>query len=811
MLRTEEDVKIKILLPFLESEGYSTSLCEFEKAIEVHEGRKSKTIYADVVVYSTPKHDTPLLLCETKGPNEILNKNVREQAISYARLLPQIAPFVLITNGNQTQIYETLNKTRLPTLPSKKELKKNPMKYLLSKELQNSLRAEARRELFIIDDVSVFKNILKASHNAIRNNEGYDPTVAFDEMSKVLFCKLYEEKHSKINRFTLAIFDQSLSELSVNVVKQIFEETKRDSRYSNLFEADSKINLNDRTIRKIVELFEGYDFSLTAFDIKGESFEYFLGDTFTGGLGEYFTPRNIVEFIVDAINPKIGDKVVDPFCGTGGFLIYAFETISKKIREQDFSEDEKDKWKYELSNNSIFGTDWKERTSQSCKMNMMVHGDGSAGIFMHHGLVDIDGEIEEGKFNICLTNPPFGSLENDPQILKDYKLGKDRSSQSRLILGIERAIKLVKPNGWIGIVVIDGILNNDSMAYVREYIKENTYVKASISLCKETFEGYGARAKTSILFLKKKAVKDDTPYKTFFALARNTGYAPNGSQIPGNELPDILVDFKEYLAGNHNFRYSNCWVAKIQERMDAEFYFNTSTNAKRSAFDSILPAIEEEIGNIQNGIKYLNQKIGVISETAESSTYNLSDLIEEVSDRIKICDNEMYKLLGVRWWGGGVFSKEEKFGRDIKAKYLYKVSSGDIIYNRLFAFRGSFALLTDENKDGFVSNEFPIFRVKEDISDRILVAKYIVHCFNSPHYLEIVDKLSTGSTKQSRNRFAQKKFLEMKVNIPNSEKLAEIVSLLDYSVSLRFQQEQFGQLFKQCQESLFAMLDNPNI
>ncbi len=711
-MRTEEDVKIKVLLPFLEKEGYDPSLCEFEKAIEVHEGRKSKTIYADVIVYSTKNHDTPLLLCETKAPKEILNKNVREQAISYARLLPQIVPFVLITNGDQIQIYETLNKSRLPALPSKKELKKNTVKYLISKELQNSLRAEARRELFIIDDVSLFKNILKASHNAIRNNEGYDPTVAFDEMSKVLFCKLYEEKHSKNNRFTLAIYDQTLSDLGVNVVKQIFEETKNDSRYSNLFEENTKINLNDRTIRKIVELFEGYDFSLTAFDIKGESFEYFLGDTFTGGLGEYFTPRNIVEFIVDAINPKIGDKIVDPFCGTGGFLIFAFETISKKIREQDFSEDEKDKWKYELSNNSIFGTDWKERTSQSCKMNMMVHGDGSAGIFMHHGLIDVEGEIEENKFNICLTNPPFGSLENDREILDNYELGKGRSSQSRLILGIERAIRLVKPNGLIGIVVIDGVLNNDSMAYVREYIKKNTYVKASISLCKETFEGYGARAKTSILFLKKKKEDTQLKYDTFFAIARNTGYAPNGSQIPGNELSDILVDFKEYQSGGCDFRYDNCWTATIQDRMDAEFYLASKKREEMQTVNHIFPSIEKEISSMQKGIQYLKDKSGIMSTDTEYTTHILSELIEEVSEKITIEENSLYKVLGVRWWGGGVFAREEKFGRDIKAKYLYKVHSGNIIYNRLFAFRGSFALLTDEYDDGYVSNEFPMFRVK---------------------------------------------------------------------------------------------------
>ena len=121
--------------------------------------------------------------------------------------------------------------------------------------------------------------MLRSCHNEIRNNEGYDPTAAFDEMSKVLFCKLYEEKHGRGNnggnRFRLAIFDDTLERLHVNVIKQIFEETKKDPPYAGLFAPDASISLQDRTIRKIVQLFENYDLSLTAFDVKGERLNIF--------------------------------------------------------------------------------------------------------------------------------------------------------------------------------------------------------------------------------------------------------------------------------------------------------------------------------------------------------------------------------------------------------------------------------------------------------------------------------------------------------------------------------------------------------
>lgn len=514
--KSEEDVKINVLLPYLESLGYKSTHCDFNKAIDVQEGRKVKTIFADVVVYSSVAKSAPLILCETKAPTEVLNRAVKEQAISYARLLPRIAPLVLITNGHQFQFFQSLNKNRIPELPARKDLHKDLVNFLVSKQLQDALRLEAKHGLFIIDDVLTFKSVLKSCHNEIRNNEGYDPTVAFDEMSKVLFCKLYEEKSTEQgkqpdqNRFRLSIFDDTLKRLKVNVVKQIFDETKNAPAYAGLFASDAEISLQDRTIRKIVALFENYDLSLTAFDVKGEAFEYFLGDTFTGGLGEYFTPRNIVEFIVDAIDPRIGDKIIDPFCGTGGFLIYAFELVSERIRLQEFADEEKEKWRRQLSGSSLYGTDWKERTSQACRMNMQVHGDGSSGILKHHGLVNVPEKIEDGAFAICITNPPFGSIENDPNILASYKeLGAGRRSQERIILALERAVNLVHPGGRIGIIVIDGVLNNDTTAYIRDYIKKNTWVKAIVSLNSETFEGYGSRAKTSVLLLEKKQLPDE--------------------------------------------------------------------------------------------------------------------------------------------------------------------------------------------------------------------------------------------------------------------------------------------------------------
>ncbi len=817
-LRSEEDVKIKFLVPFLQHKGYESRCIDFNKPIEIQEGRKQKTIFADAVVYTTAAKTAPLIVCETKPPNEGLTNRDKGQAISYARLLDRIAPLVLVTNGAQTRVFQSLSKSRIAELPHRKDLREDFVKFVVSAEMREALRTEAKHELFIIDDVQSFKVILRACHDEIRNNEGYDATKSFDELSKVLFCKMYEEKNhpEDSNRFRTLIFDDSSSKLGVNVVTQIWNETKNDPRFVGLFEPKSVIDLQDRTIRKIVSLFEDYDLSLTAFDVKGEAFEYFLGETFTGGLGQYFTPRNVVEFMVDAVDPKIGQKIVDEFCGTGGFLIYAFEVVSEKIRLQEFSEDEKEKWKTELSNRSLFGTDWAERTALACKMNMIVHGDGSAGISLHHGLTDVPGKIEKGGFDLCITNPPFGSIENDPAILRQYDLGKGRKSQERSILAIERGLQLVKPAGIVAIVVIDGILNNDSKAYVRDYIRKTAWVRGIISLPAVTFEGYNSRAKTSILFLEKKKVTPDETGEqqpTFMAVAENTGYAPNGMAVPGNELPEVLLDYKAFTRGKESHISPRTWVARLLERMDAEFYrprpmperpnhkqvaslANTATDA--------LKQMAQELTAVQSDLQRVFTGLDVVQVP-------LKELIEPVKNIVRVDRAQSYRLLGVRWWGEGTFLREGKTGKDIKATKLNQVSAGWLIYNRLFAFRGSFAVVTKEDDGGFVSGEFPTFRMRDGVENPEFVSAYVIHCFNSPQYLTEVDRASTGSTKTSRNRYKENHFLATRVAIPRSStQLTLIVDLLDRASHLRRQNEAVLQQIKNLNDGIALMLPSPS-
>lgn len=789
-LKTEDDVKIHYLPTILEQAGYAAKDVQYNVAIEVKQGRKKRTIFADAVVYADASRAQVAVVVETKPPTPLLDGDA-DQAISYARLLTPIAPVVLLTNGSAagTRSYDTFTKKQFTGgLPSAKQV--------LSKNQESSgpaLAAEARHELFKVDNVQEYKRILRASHNAIRNNEGYDPTKAFDELSKVMFTKLYEEKSGK-DRFNVRKYDDFL-EAGVNIIQSIFGETMSDSSFSGLFASDSKIELSDRTVRDLVSQFEGYDLSLTDFDVKGEAFEHFLGDTFTGGLGQYFTPRNVVDFMVDALDPKAGEKIVDPFCGTGGFLIKWHSAVSEKIAAMPVAAATKTEWTKALNSSSLYGIDWNERTSLACRMNMTVHGEGQSAknIFKQSGFVDAavgdDVVIGENVFDVCLTNPPFGSAESDPVIMNGHDLGAGKKSIERAALAMERALVLTRPGGWVGIIVMDGILSNSSMKPVRDYVRKHAYVRALISLTPETFEGYGGRSNTTILLLEKKLEPKDEAQvdATFMAMCRNTGYAANGEEIAGNELPAILDAYRLWRDLGTAPVSESMWVEAVRERLDPSHYWRPASTAVvdgalATELATLAAHLEETSRQLASVVSAVNEQ----ADKVELENVALGSILSEVVELQPLTGTATYSLLGVRWWGGGAFIRETKLGSEISATTMRKVGVGRLVYNRLFAYRASFGIVGPECDGAVASSEFPMYEASESKYESSVLLRYVVHALNSPTYLALIDSESTGSTKTSRNRFKQSAFEDFEIAIPRDPAdLESAVLLLDNAASLR--------------------------
>ncbi len=393
-LYSEADVQAKVVVPYLEVAGYKDTKrgvkVSYQFPISAQQGREKRTIYADVVVHLD---DTPIIVIDSKSPRQQLTDNDREQVISYARLLGNIAPYAALCNGSTWRIYDSITKQQIARVPTLPEIRRKLEEKGLPKRQRLSLVTQATRTLFAIDSAKELSRLMRRAHDIIRNLKGYDPTKAFDELSKVLFAKMYEEReidegHRTVNRFTTPEVQRQRQQ-GVEIIQVLWQNTVKSDRYKEVFldqEAAGDIELPPQAIDKIVTLLENKSLGRTDLDVKGVAFEEFLSATYRGGgLGQYFTPREIVSFMVDLVNPQIGDKIGDPSCGSGGFLIRSYDVLREKIVTSDLSPQQKNVKLKELAQSSLVGIDWEPRAARTCKMNMIIHGDGHAGVYQGKG------------------------------------------------------------------------------------------------------------------------------------------------------------------------------------------------------------------------------------------------------------------------------------------------------------------------------------------------------------------------------------------------------------------------------------------
>jgi type I restriction enzyme M protein len=565
----EERVRQEYLCVLVNEYGYS--LDQIAEEVDVT-GRGAGQARADYVIWRTAQdkrdHKNPLAIVECKSDNVTIRAEDYYQGDHYARMTG--ARFFVTHNSRETKYWRVVHEQMPKTL---EEIEDIPHADASDKEIDALI---AKLKVFKEDE---FADLLHQCHNVIRNREKKDPAAAFDEIAKVLFVKVYVERELRERRQRNNIFTEEYlkAQLGNEPLNDLFEQTKRFYKTDQIFADDERINLKSATGYEIVKKLERYNLSATSEDIKGIAFERFLGRTFRGEIGQFFTPRPIVEFMIRMVEPKEGDLICDPASGSGGFLIRFFEIVRQHIlaevdqqyqaykaqlESRKYSDAQKAKllrekyaelqatinpsledsrlWK--LANRCIFGTDANDRMARTSKMNMIMHGDGHGGVHHHDGFINVN-DIFEGRFDLVLTNPPFGAnVEESDVILQDdvelsesvlshyvkehgeaYQVAYERvqaainkpiaslfelpkSKQAKVkteILFIERCLRLLKPGGRMGIVLPEGVFNNPSLAYVREFCEERAFIRAVVSLPQETFYSSGASVKASLLFLQK--------------------------------------------------------------------------------------------------------------------------------------------------------------------------------------------------------------------------------------------------------------------------------------------------------------------
>ena len=299
----------------------------------------------------------------------------------------------------------------------------------------------------------------------------------------------------------------------------------------------------------------------TDLDTKGVAFEQFMEDFFKGKSGQYFTPREIVSFAVKMMDIKNDDLVLDPACGSGGFLLHALDEVRKQAEEfNENDEAEKYRFWHDFAQNNLFGIEINDSIARVAKMNMIIHDDGHTNVIGFDALEDIgkmtekNRGFEKNRFDVIVTNPPFGAnvKRSEHPYLEKFALGqngkKSRDNQKTEILFIERCIDFLKAGtGQMAIVLPDGILTNSSLQYVRDFIMERAQILAVVSLPQFAFAHFGAGVKSSIVFIRRKGEKEKLgKYKIFMAIADHVGYEATGKRDPQNDLFKIHEEYEKF-------------------------------------------------------------------------------------------------------------------------------------------------------------------------------------------------------------------------------------------------------------------------
>lgn len=467
-----------------------------------------------------------------------------------------------------------------------------------------------------------------------------DETIA-KQIIYLLFCKIYDEQTERDFLEFSVRPEEDLWQFEVRIEK-LFEQVKQT--YADVFDETEKIELKGNGLVYVVSHLQSYSLMKADRDVIADAFEEFIGTTFRGGEGQFFTPRNVVQMMIDVLQPSSNERVIDPACGSGGFLAYIAKHFSHSKSKNTF----------------LAGIEKDAFLSRLAKIYLALLGEKNYSVFCENSLEqtskwqkETQTKIELGTFDVVLTNPPFGAkipIVGDA-LLQQYEIGhiwkehegkwlKTKTLQDKQppqVLFIERCLQLLKKGGRMGVVLPEGIFGNPSERYVWEFIRQNSNIIGVVSLSQEAFQP-STHTKTSVLFLEK---TDKSPKKVFMAIAKAIGHDKNGKEtykfradglplvdeannkILDDDLPQIARNFRIHLNGGLK-EVSHLGFElpenKLQKHVFIPEYYN--------------PEIQAELKQIE--------------ETGKYHLVSIGDLVKE-----KVVEIRRGNEIGSRFYGTG--------------------------------------------------------------------------------------------------------------------------------------------------------------
>lgn len=569
-LSIEEFVRQWVLFQLFEVYKYPKDWLGERIIIEEPVKMGSSEKEADISIKNTNRRTFLYIETKKRGISEEEFKNAERQLESYLSST-HTATIGLVTDGD-----------RVKTL--RKKIDPNDFEYIADLPaygLESKVKVQLVRELPVVGDArstglkilsNEYEKVLFDCHSAARDVDGLHDDEALDEICKVIYTKIYDErqitKQPEGTPFKFQTYGASNASEVASNIRVLYEDARNADievyskripdyeRSRGVFK--TQIRLSDSAIYRVVERIQEFSLIDSKADIKGRAFQKVLAPAIRAGMGQYFTPDPIVEIAVGVIRPKAHELVLDPFCGSGHFLTKTLQYVTlhqgSTITQHDL---------YEFKFFHLHGIEKSDRMVRIAMTDMLLNDDGHTNIRNQDALLSFDNypditalrngtdnniqTIDPAIFDVILTNPPFGSImrQETIKLLGRFDLGYKRKSLPLEILGLERSMQFLKPGGRMAIVLPEHMMKGKSAAFVRKWLYGVAHIKAIFFFPEEAFMPFGAMVKTCLCIFQKFS-KDDLPINndvTFLCEVENLGYEATGKPKMGSEVFDVIAEF----------------------------------------------------------------------------------------------------------------------------------------------------------------------------------------------------------------------------------------------------------------------------
>ena len=566
---------------------------------------------------------------------------------------------------------------------------------------------------------------LEDCHNYIYANEGILKEKAFREIIKVLFLKTYAEKYKKDLFFKIT--KKEYNDIFKNKPCNSFDERIKKNYQIFFNKSPLKIRiekplLGKKSLAYVVNRLQSVCLNNTSTDMAGQAFQTFIHHHQRGERGEFFTPSPIVKMAVQIIQPKYYERLIDPACGSGGFLLSSIRYIEKTNLHKKISLYVK---------NNIYGIEFNPDVAWSAKLLLETEGGKESNIICANSLST---ENQHNSFDIVLTNPPFGrkGKVEDPTILKKYDLGKKwyktksntwyknnaiLSPQSPEVLFIEKCLNLLKPEGRMAIVLPDGLLQNPSLSFVRHWIRGKACIIGVISLPQETFMPFGTGVKTSLLILKKTSQRESVFFSKIKSVKYHVQTSTNEQKYPdSNQITNSTFQNHSQCHKNNDIDQAvNLFHSKQREYKPNSIAWRLKPNLLKDRWDAEHYSLQDmQMIEKLNPKRVLANFVKIVREKENFHLYATSSIIKYVA----ISDIDQH--------GMKIVSHQELPPAKLPSRASYKIQVGDILMAVSGANTGTkkqaVALVTKEYSGSICSNGFAVLRNIKDIDKYFLLA-----------------------------------------------------------------------------------------